>query len=89
MPINRDFFDKSVERHLMRAIDNRQSVILLLLDLSAAFDSVEHSTLLTRLLTSSGVKGNALASFQSYLTSRKQYICIESSKSRSLDRGVL
>ena len=49
---------------------------------------MEHSTLHTWLLTSSGVKGNALASFQSYLTLRKQYICIESSKSRSLDRGV-
>ena len=37
-----------------------------------------------------GVKGNALAWFLSYLTSRKQYICVESSQFslRSLYQGV-
>lgn len=78
---------RSTETALIRvqndlyAIDNRNSVKLLLLDLSAAFDTVKHSTMLTRLSTNFGVKGNALAWFRSYFTSRKQYICVESSKS--------
>ena len=38
-----------VENDILRAIDSRHSVILLLLDLSAAFDTVEHSILLSRL----------------------------------------
>ena len=58
-----------VKNDLLQAIDQRQSVILLLLDLSAAFD---HSTLLSRLSTSFGIKGTVLAWFQSYLTSRQQ-----------------
>lgn len=72
------------------AIDNRNSVILLLLDLSAAFDTVEHSAMLTRLSTNFCVKGHALAWFRSYFISRKQYICVESSKSslRNVDQGV-
>ena len=48
-------------------------VLLLLLDLSAAFDTVDHSTLLLRLRTRFGMKGSALAWFEFYLASRKYY----------------
>ena len=67
-----------------------RSVLLLLLDLSAAFDTVDHSTLLLRLRTRFGVKGSALAWFESYLASRKYYVQVEGNKSslRSLDSGV-
>ena len=67
-----------------------RSVLLLLLDLSAAFDTVDHSTLLLRLRTRFGVKGSALAWFESYLAFRKYYVQVEGYKSslRSLDSGV-
>ena len=65
-------------------------MLLLLLDLSAAFDTVDHSTLLLRLRPRFGVKGSALAWFESYLASRKYYVQVEGYKSslRSLDSGV-
>ena len=79
-----------VQNDILQAIDQRQSVILLLLDLSAAFDTVDHSTLLSRLSTSFGIKGTVLAWFQSYLTSRQQYVRVAECKYslRSLTRGV-
>ena len=79
-----------VQNDILQAIDQRQSVIFLLLDLSAAFDTVDHSTLLSRLSTSFGIKGTVLAWFQSYLTSRQQYVRVAECKSslRSLTRGV-
>ena len=79
-----------VQNDILRAIDNRDSVILLMLDLSAAFDTVDHSTLLKRLSTSYGLSGVVLDWFRSYLASRKQYVMVEGCKSllRDLDRGV-
>ena len=41
------------DRQLM-ALDDRRAVFLLLLDLSTAFDTVKHSTLLSRLQMSKG-----------------------------------
>ena len=80
-----------VQNDILCAIDNNESVILFLLDLSAAFDTVDHSILLSRLRDRFGVKGTALAWFESYLTSRKQFVQVNDCRSarRSLGRGVL
>ena len=59
---------------LLRAIDDNACVILVLLDLSAAFDTVDHQILLTRLKCRYGVKGNAEAWMSSYLSNRFQYV---------------
>ena len=79
-----------VHNDILRAIDDNRSVLLLLLDLSAAFDTIDQSTLLFRLRTRFGVKGSALAWFESYLASRKYYVQVEGYKSSlwSLDSGV-
>ena len=60
-----------VQNSILRATDDNRSVLLLLLDLSAAFDTIDHSTLLLHLCTRFGVKESALAWSESYLASRK------------------
>ena len=54
-----------VQNDILCAIDNNESVILLLLDLSAAFDTVDHSIMLSRLRDRFGVNGTVLAWFES------------------------
>jgi len=52
------------------AADSGSPAVLVLLDLTAAFDTVDHSILLSRLEQSAGITGSALAWFRSYLTDR-------------------
>ena len=49
-----------VQNDILCAIDNNESAILLLLDSSAAFDTVDHSLRLSRLLDRFGVNGTAV-----------------------------
>ena len=53
--------------------------LLSLLDLSAAFDTIDHSILLSRMEITFGIKGSALAWFESYLKFRTQSVKIGSS----------
>ena len=53
-PLTRDHSD------VLRAIDDGQCVILVFLDPSAAFDTVDHSILLNRLNHCFGIRGKAL-----------------------------
>ena len=59
-----------VHNDILVAIDKRHCVMLLLLDLSAAFDTVDHDILLTRLHSKYSISGIALEWFRSYLTNR-------------------
>ena len=49
-----------VHNDILSAIDNRRTVILLLLDLSAAFDTVDHAILLSRLRVRFGIAGKPI-----------------------------
>lgn len=62
----------------------------MLLDLSVAFDTVDHSVLLHRLQTSFGISGALLDWFKSYLSARCRRVSIPTtlSDSLSLDWGV-
>ena len=79
-----------VQNDVLCSLDQNKSVILLLLDLSAAFDTVDHAILISRLWNRFGVKGTAFARFKSYLTSRQQFVKVEEdmSSKRPLLRGV-
>ena len=66
---------------IYHSIDQGFSTVLVSLDLSAAFDTIDHPTLLNRLSTSYGVHGAVLSWFKSYLSNRSQFVLIENSKS--------
>ena len=72
-----------VQSDILLAIDNRHCVMLLLLDLSAAFDTVDHEILLKRLNSKFAICGTALDWFRSYLTNRTQVVLIDGKKSQS------
>jgi len=66
---------------ILMALDDRNLAMLTLLDLSAAFDSVDHVTLLQRLQTTYGIIDMAIKWFKSYLSGRKQHVSTSSSSS--------
>ena len=59
-----------------------------MLDLSAAFNTIYHDILLSRLCNVYGITSNALDWFRSYLTGRIQRVVIEDSVSVDQDFGV-
>ncbi len=79
-----------VHSDILCALDNKCAVALVLLDLSAAFDTIDHTVLLSRLKNRFGIRGNALAWIKSYLTDRSQKVGIQgtTSTSRKLTCGV-
>ena len=79
-----------VHNDMPRALDDGKCVILVLLDLSAAFDTVDHGILLSLLSQCIGVQGSAYTWFESYLSSRSQFVQIRdtSSSVRQLTCGL-
>ena len=79
-----------IHNDILWALDNNESVLLVSLDLSAAFDMIDHDILL-RLESQFGVTGNCLNWFKSYLTGRRLRVVIDgtASETKDLKFGVL
>ena len=68
---------------MLLSVDAGQNAVLVPLDLSAAFDTVDHNILLNRLEDWVGIKGSALLWFKSYLQHRTFSVSIGHSSSAS------
>ena len=62
---------------ILHAIDSSRAVVLLMLDLSAAFDTVYHEILLNSLSQRYGITGSVPEWFAFYLSSRTLFAQIE------------
>ena len=56
-----------LQNDVISALDAGSSAILLMLDLSAAFDTIDHAIFMSRLYNVYGISGNALDWFRPYV----------------------
>uniref|UniRef100_A0A8P4G516 Reverse transcriptase domain-containing protein n=1 Tax=Dicentrarchus labrax TaxID=13489 RepID=A0A8P4G516_DICLA len=79
-----------VTNDILLSADSGHLTILILLDLTAAFDTINHTILLSRLESSLSITGTALSWLKSYLTDRQQFIHINNctSSTAPLSQGV-
>jgi len=70
-----------VVNDILLNLNSGNLVLLVLLDLSAAFDTINHQLLLNRLLCEAGISETALRWFTSYLADRTQSVVVGSSSS--------
>ena len=69
---------------LLIATDENKATVVMLLDLSAAFDTVDHTKLLHILCKDIGISGNALKWFKSFLSGRCQKVSINGTESTEI-----
>ena len=72
----------TIYNDLLCISDIKSKVIVLLLDLSAAFDTVNHHLLMAKLKTQFGFTGSVLDWFESYLNNRSFTVTIDKSRSK-------
>ena len=79
-----------ITEKIKESIDNKKYGCGICIDLRKAFDTVNHSILLTK-LDHYRIRGIALQWFKSYLNKRKQYVFIngESSHLKEVSCGVI
>ena len=74
-----------VKNDLCRAVDQDGAALLALLDLSTAFDTIDHTILLGRLEKRFGITNQALEWLSSYLHERKETVIIDGCRSKERD----
>lgn len=65
-----------VKNDIMMAVDGKKAVVLVLLDLSAAFDTVDHDVLFSRLENMFGLTSTVIDWFRSYFQCRSQTVSV-------------
>ena len=71
-----------VKNDVMQSLDKGRAVLMVLLDMSAAFDTVDHGILLNRLESRFGINGVVNSWFGSYLSDRSTRVTIKNTFSR-------
>ena len=66
-----------VHNDILTNMNKQHVTLLVLLDLSAAFDTIDPSILLTRLRSKLGLNGTAISWFCSYVSRRTQRISVQ------------
>ena len=64
------------------AVDNKEWAVGIFIDLSKAFDTVDHNILILK-LEHYGVRGTSLTGFESYLSNKQQYVEFNGVRSES------
>jgi hypothetical protein len=73
-----------VQNDILMAADDQKVGLLILLDLSAAFDTIDHDIMLSNLHDIYGIEGAALDWYRSYLSERYQTVVINGAKSQPM-----
>ena len=73
----------NVTDDLLNGLDMKKLAMLVMQDLSSAFDTVDHDILIRRMECRLGIQGKALQWFKSYLTDRTQAVLIDGTQSGS------
>ena len=72
---------------ILRSQGSKFGVVLVMQDLSAAFDTIDHTILLNRINNMLGIEGAALNWFRQYHDGREHVIIIVSSASSPITLG--
>ena len=72
---------------IISAMDNKQTPMTIFLDLSKAFDTLNHDILLTK-LSYYGINNSANTWFKNYLNNRTQYVEFENHQSVLLSNNI-
>ena len=73
--------------YVLKELDKSNVVASAFLDLSKAFDTIDHKILLLK-LEKYGIRGIALEFFKNYLSNRKQFVCMNGIKSSTLELNI-
>ena len=82
---NTELMMLGVTDEVLRGFDNNQATVIIFLDLSAAFDTIDVEKLLSIMYDEIGLGGTVLKWFRSFLQGRSQRVKIENEYSESME----